>query len=121
LEFGGSRSQSITLTAQHVNTLAEHLPELYDAVYLGKRYSYKDGEFKLQCSGTDSVARLYLNKRFVTLKDCDIRYLTGMLHLVQTQQTQYTLAREDVVAYVLLAQAASEFVEPRSALCGLIL
>jgi hypothetical protein len=67
-EFGGSRSQSITLTSQHVKTLAEHLPELYDAVYLGKRYRYKDGEFKLQCSGTDSVVRLYLNKRFVTLK-----------------------------------------------------
>jgi hypothetical protein len=44
----------------------------------------------------------------------------GMLHLVQTQQAQYTLARDDVVAYVL-AQASSEFVEPHSALCGLIL
>jgi hypothetical protein len=101
--------------------MAEHLPELCDAVYLGKRYSYKDGEFKLLCSGTESVARLYLNKRFVTFKDCDIRYLMVMLHLVQAQQAQYTLARDDVVAYVLLAQAASEFVEHQSDLCGLIL
>jgi hypothetical protein len=39
----------------------------------------------------------------------------GMLHLVQTQQDQYTLARDDVVAYVL-EQASSEFVEPQSAI-----
>jgi hypothetical protein len=45
----------------------------------------------------------------------------GMLHLVQIQQAQYTLACDDVVGYVLLAQAGSEFVEPQSALCGLIL
>jgi hypothetical protein len=45
----------------------------------------------------------------------------GMLHIVQAQQTQYTLARDDVLAYVLLAQAASEFVEPWSALYGLLL
>jgi hypothetical protein len=53
----------------HVKSLAEHLPELYDAVYFGKPYRYKDGEFKLQCSGTDSVARMYLNKPFVTFED----------------------------------------------------
>jgi fructoselysine-6-P-deglycase FrlB-like protein len=45
----------------------------------------------------------------------------GMLHIVQTQQAQYTLARDDDVAYVLLAQASSEFLEPQSALCVLIL
>jgi hypothetical protein len=101
--------------------MAENLPESYDAVYLGKCYSYKDGEFRLHYSGTDSVPRLYLNKQSVILKDCDIRYLICMLHIVQAQQTQQTLARDDVVAYVLLAQAASEFVEPRTALCRLIL
>jgi hypothetical protein len=105
-EFEGSRSQSITLTAQHVKTLSEHFSELYDAVYLGKRYHYKDSEFNLQCIRTDSVPRMYLNKRFVTFKDCDIPYLMSMLHLVQNQQAQYTLARDDV-PYVLLAQASS--------------
>jgi hypothetical protein len=60
VEFGGSRIQSIKRTYQHVSTLAEHLPELYDSVYLGKRYDYKDDEFRLQCSGTDSVFRMYL-------------------------------------------------------------
>jgi hypothetical protein len=67
-EFEGSRSQSINLTAQHGKTLPEHLPQSYDDVYLGKRFRYKFGKFKLQCSGTDSVARMYLNKRFLLLK-----------------------------------------------------
>jgi hypothetical protein len=45
----------------------------------------------------------------------------GMLHLVQAQEIQYTLARDDIVANVLLFQAASEFFEPQSTICGLIL
>jgi hypothetical protein len=58
VEFGGSRIQHITLT-EHVKTLAEHLPKLCDAMCLGKSYTCKDGVFILQCSGTDSVARMY--------------------------------------------------------------
>jgi hypothetical protein len=45
----------------------------------------------------------------------------SMLHLVQIQQAQYTLAQDDVVAYALLAQGSSEFIEPQSSVCGLIL
>jgi hypothetical protein len=37
VEFGGSRIQPITFTEQHVKTLVEHLPELCDAMYFGKR------------------------------------------------------------------------------------
>jgi hypothetical protein len=60
VEFGGSRIQSKNLTGLHVKTLAEHFSEIYDAMYLGKRYNYKDDEFKLECSGNDSSARMYL-------------------------------------------------------------
>jgi hypothetical protein len=45
----------------------------------------------------------------------------SMLHLVQTQQAQYILARDYVMAYSLLAYGSSEFIEPRPAVCGLIL
>jgi hypothetical protein len=56
VEFGGSRIQPITLTEQHVKTSAGHLPKLCEAMYLGERYTCKDGVFRLQCSGTYSVA-----------------------------------------------------------------
>jgi hypothetical protein len=45
----------------------------------------------------------------------------SMLHLVQIEQAQYTLARDDVMVYALLVLASIEFVEPQSAVCGLIL
>jgi hypothetical protein len=64
--------------------------------------------FRLQCSGTDSVAGMYQNKRFVTFKRDDLRYLMNVLHLVQEQQRRYILARDDVVAYALLALGSSE-------------
>jgi hypothetical protein len=63
---------------------------------------------------------MYLNKQFVTFKGSDVRHLISMLNLVQNQQAQYTIARDDVVAYVL-AQGSSEYVEQKSAVCGLIL
>jgi hypothetical protein len=112
VEFGGSRIQPITFTEQHVKTFTEHLPELCDAMYLGKRYTCKDDVFKLLCSGTDNVARIYQKKGFVTFKRYDLRYLMNMLHLVQDQQTRCILARDDV-AYALLARGSCEFVEPQ--------
>jgi hypothetical protein len=36
VELGGSRSQAITLTTQHLKTLVEHLPEFYDTVTSAK-------------------------------------------------------------------------------------
>jgi predicted AAA+ superfamily ATPase len=65
-------------------------------MYLGKRYTCKDDLFKLQCSGTESVVRMYQNKRFVTFERDDLRYLMNMLHIVQDQQSRYILARDDV-------------------------
>jgi hypothetical protein len=118
VEFGGSRSHSITLTTQHANTPAEHLPELYDAVYLGIRYRYKDGEFKLQCSGTDSVARLYLNKRFITFKDCDIRYLICMLYIVHPSKHNI---QSPAMMWRMSSPRHQASLSNLSAFCGLIL
>jgi hypothetical protein len=93
-------------------------------MYLGKPSIYKDtdGVFKLQCgSGTNSVARIRQNKRFITFKLADLRYLMNRLHLVQVQQTRYIIARDDIMAYAIAALRSSEFVEPQSPVCRLIL
>jgi hypothetical protein len=82
-------------------------------MYLGKRYKCKDDVLKQQCTGTANVARMYQNKRFVTFKRDELRYLINLLHLVQDQQSRYILARGNV-AYTRLAQGSSEFVEPQS-------
>jgi hypothetical protein len=64
---------------------------------------------------------MYQDKRFVTFKLDDLRYLMNMLHLLQGQQTRYILARDDDMAYAIAALDSREFVEPQSAVCGLIL
>jgi hypothetical protein len=107
-----------------VKTLAGYLPTLCEAMSRGERYIYKedDGVFKLQCgSGTNSVVRMCQDKRFVTFILDDLRYLMNMIHLVQVQQTRYILARDEFVAYAITALRSMEFVEPESAVCGLIL
>jgi hypothetical protein len=58
---------------------------------------------------------MYQNKRFVTFKRDDLRYLMNMLHLVQVHQTKYILARDDVRTYAIAALGSAEFVEPNPA------
>jgi hypothetical protein len=116
MEFGGPRIAPITLTEQHMKTLVEHLPKLCEAMYRGERYVCKDGVFGLQCSGTNSVAKMYQN---VIFKLADLRYMMNMLHFVQVRQTKYILARDDVRAYAIAALGSSEFVESNPAVTGL--
>jgi hypothetical protein len=86
----------------------------------GERYKYKDEVFRLQYSGTGSVATMYQNKRFVTFKLNELRCLMNMLHLVKVQQDKYILARDDVMAYTVAARGSTVFVEPQPTVCGLI-
>jgi hypothetical protein len=93
VEFGGPPTTPINLTEQHMKTLGEHLPKLCEAMCRGESYTCRDGVFRLQCSGTCSVARMYQDKRFIVLKLDELRYLMNMQHLVLVQQTKYILAR----------------------------
>jgi hypothetical protein len=112
LEFGSPRITAITLSEQHVKTLADHLPKLCEAMCRGECYTCKDDVFRLQCTGNNSVARMYQDLRFVTFKIDDFRYLMNILHIVQVQQNKYILLRNDVIAYAIAALGSTESFEP---------
>ena len=98
----------------------EHLPALCEAMYRGELYACKDGPFRLQSSGTRTSARMYRNKKCVSFKLVNLRYIMYILHFVQVQQTQYIFAQNDVMAFAIVALGLIEFVEPPHIASGLI-
>ena len=98
-EFGGPRIALITLTEQHVKTFVQNLPALCEAMYRGEHYACKDGPFRLESDRTHATARIYWDKKCVTFKLADLRYMMKVLHFTQVQQIQYILAQNDVMAF----------------------
>ena len=60
-----------------------------------------------------NCARLYHGKQCVSFKLMDLRYLSTMLHMVETQQSQYILAQADVMSYAYGVLGSMVFAEPQ--------
>ena len=60
-----------------------------------------------------NCARLYHGKQCVSFKLMDLRYLSTMLHMVETQQSQYILAQVDVISYAYGILGSLVFAEPQ--------
>jgi len=76
-----------------------------------EQYVCKDGAFRLNTIGTNEVARLYLEKQYISLRLADLRYLREMFHVVQNQLNVYTLCLHDVLSYVTVALTSPNYVE----------
>ncbi len=117
-EFGSPQIAPITLTGHHARTLVEALPALCDAMQCGELYTRKDGAFRIRASKTHNCARLYHGRQCVSFKLADLRYMSTMLHMVKTQQSQYILAKADVMSYAYGVLGSLTFAEPqRSGAC----
>jgi len=106
LEFGTVKNNGptfIILNDQQVNKMAECLPIICESICGNEQYVYKDGDFRLNSTGNYRVARLYLEKRYISLRLADLQYLQRMFHVVQNQLNVYTLSLRDVLSYVILA------------------
>jgi hypothetical protein len=55
---------------------------------------------------------MYFHKQFVAFKPVELRYLMNILHFVRDHHTKYSLAQNDVIAYVIAALESTEFVDP---------
>jgi hypothetical protein len=85
IEFGGANLSPIKMDEQHLSTLSEHLPKLYESMCRGERYACKDWVFGLSYSGGSlDVAQMYLEKVYIVLKLANLRYLMYMLYLLQS-------------------------------------
>jgi hypothetical protein len=78
VEFGASGNKPITLTEQHMATMALHLPQLCEAMCNDEHYRCLEGDFKMLATGGYKTARLYLGKRYSIYKLQDLRVLSNV-------------------------------------------
>jgi hypothetical protein len=79
-----------------------------------EHFSNKDGDFKMNTTGSYTVARVYLGKTYVTFTFEELRNLAYLMYVIQNQMTYYIAAITDVMAYIGTAHVSDIFVEPSS-------
>ena len=83
-----------------------------------EQYGWKEGDFRLNTTGSYRITLLYLDKQYIGLRLGDLQYLSRMFHVVQNQMNVYNLSLSlflslpDVLAYVTVALTSVNYVEP---------
>ena len=105
VEIGTPKQNPILLSDHHVTTLAEHLTAHVDALWRDEFYNVRYGEFFVHSATPYKTAILLLgekkNRKSVFLKLQELRYLTYLFPIVQTQLAKCTETMADVMTYVL--------------------
>jgi len=64
-EFGGAKKLPLLLYAQ-LQTMAENITTLCNDMSTNERFSKKDGDFKMNTTGSYRIARVYLGKQYLS-------------------------------------------------------
>jgi hypothetical protein len=113
-EFGDAKKLPLLLDAQQLQTMAEKIASIYNALSANEHFSKKDGEFKMNTTGRYRIARVYLGKQYLSFTYEDLRNLAYIMYMIQNQMTFYTAAMTDLMAYINTAHDSVAFVEPPS-------
>ena len=89
-EFGGAKKLPLILNAQHLQTMAENITALCDALSTNERFSKKDGDFQMNTTGSYRVARVYLDKHYLSYTYEELRNLTYIMYMIQNQMTVHS-------------------------------
>jgi len=65
-EFGGTKKLPLLLDAQQLQKMAENIATLCNALSTKEHFSKKDGDFKMNTTGTYRIARVYLGKQYLS-------------------------------------------------------
>ena len=65
-EFGGAQKLPLLLNAQQLQTMADNIAALCNALSTNEHFSTKDGDFKMNTTGSYKIARVYLDKQFLS-------------------------------------------------------
>jgi len=115
VEFGSIKKNGSTiliLDDQQVDKMAECLPRLCESMCGNEQYGCKEGDFRLNTTGSYRIAPFYLDKQYTGLRLGDLQYLSRMCHVVQNQLKVYTLSLLDILAYMTVALTSVNYVEP---------
>lgn len=115
VEFGSVKKNGSTiliLDDRQVTKMAECLPTICESMCDNKQYGCKEGNFRMNTTGSYRTARIYLDRQYISLKLVDLQCLSRMFYVVQNQLNAYTVSLPDVLAYVNVALTSINYVEP---------
>ena len=108
-EFGGTKKLPLLLNAQQLQTMAENIAALCNALTTNEDFA-KDGDFKMNTTGSYRLARVYLGKPYLSFTYEELRNLAYIMYMIQNQMTFYIAAMTDVMAYIDTAHDSVSFV-----------
>ena len=74
-EFGGAKKLHLLLNVQQLQTMADNISALCNALSSNEYYKKTDGDFKMNTTGSYRVARFYLGKQYMTFTYEELRNL----------------------------------------------
>jgi len=84
-------STILILDDRQVNKMAKYLPTVCESMCGNEQYGCKEGDFRLNTTGSYRIARLYLDKQYIGLILGDLLYLARMFHVLQNHLKLCTL------------------------------
>ena len=114
VEFGFVMKNGSTiriLVVRQVTKMAECLPTICESMCDNKQYGCKEGDFRMNTTGSYRTARIYLDRQYISLKLVDLQCLSRMFYVVQNQLNAYTVSLPDVLAYLNVALTSINYVE----------
>jgi len=94
--------------------MAANIAALCDALSTNEYYTKKDGDFRMNTTGSYRVVRVYLGKQYLKFTYEDLRNLAYIMYMIQNQMTFYISAMTDVIACIDTAHSSTTYVEPHS-------
>ena len=101
------------LTVAYIATMAQRLPSLVEAMYHNKHQCRSDDKvFRMNTTGSYRVARVTLDKHWLSFKIHELRNLLYTFYMIRNQLRLYIEALSDVQSYVKVTMASDNYVEP---------
>ena len=113
VEFGGAKLLPMLLTSDHVAIMAERLPALVEAMCQNEQHRFisDDGAFRINTTGSYRVARVTLDKQYLSFKLHELRNLLFIFYMIRNQLLMYAEASGDVLSYVNAAMTSDNYIE----------
>ena len=112
----GGGPKTFILIDEQVDTMAERLPMLRDAMCSGETsvggVGCESGAFQLDVTRSRRTARLYVDSQYISLTLHDIDYPSRMYSFVQNQFRDYIVSLQDVLLYVTTTLTSVTYVDP---------
>jgi len=113
-EFGGAKKLPLLLDAKQLQTMAKNIATLCNALSTNEHFSKKDGDFKMNTTGSYSIARVYLGKQYLSFTYVELSNLAYIMYVILNQLSFYTAAMTDVIAYTNTTHDSAIVAEPPS-------